>query len=204
MNVKICAAILLCALTAEIGAAASGESGSKKHRRHHEKSAVSGSEIQNVTLGKITIDTIYNCAHHRVLVTLPNGKRTFIFPNESRKVAALFQMMNRKDPSEITVAEMEKEHCIVDKGDHSYLLRLTPDGLSVHRVRDSKEVTKGNILWHLETEDTACDLLIRHVGVTPSKTDAFSMYKAGELLEKMRVKDARSSGSVTSKIETRS
>lgn len=198
MNRRIVMVLLLCG--AAVYAAASDDAPRKqrKHRSDRQAEKKASVDVPKVSFGNITLQTIYNNAHHRVLFVSPEGKRTFIFPRESCKVAALFVMTERKAPVEVTTADIETEHYFMDKGDHTYLLRHTPDGLTVHRITDSKKVTKGRVLFQIDTKDANRDLLIEHVA-GKSKTSAFSVHEVGSLKQKDGHPKRASSGSLLGK-----
>lgn len=185
MNKKVVMVLSLLVCGVGVYAAANDEEsrGRRKHRSERRVGKKNSEKAQKASFGNVTVQTIYNTAHHRVLFVAPDGKRTLIFPGESRQVAALFALTERKDPGLITTDDLENKHYLMNKGDHIYLFRHTPDGLTVHRVTDSKKVKKGRVLFPTDTKDAERDLLIGHV-VTKSKTSAFSVHETGSLRQK--------------------
>ncbi|MEX0848851.1 MAG: hypothetical protein WD055_01345 [Candidatus Dependentiae bacterium] len=179
---KVVLVSLLIGCLAPLAYGASQESAvEKKHtKRHRSKSKKS----EAATFGNCIIDSIYNKGHHRVLFITPKGHRYFIKPNELRKVAVLFTISERKAAAEITTKEVEENHYLMDKGDHSFVLRLTPDGLTVHRIDDAGTVKKGRTLLPVDTQDVTKDLAILHA--ERNKTGAFKLHDVGELQKEMK------------------
>ena len=182
---RVVVALSLMSFAAGISASANeAPAAKKKHHKHRQHKVVV--EPPKITYGNMTIDKIYNHAHHRVLFVNAQGKRTFIAPGQSRLVATLFQVTECTPVAEITTEDLEKKYSLVSKGDHSYVFRLTPEGFSVHRMKDAGALTKGRILLSPYTKDVVRDLLIEHVAGNTGKrkTSAFSLVESGVMVQK--------------------
>lgn len=152
------------------------------------------------TFGDLTIDRVYNQAHHEVMLAGPDNWE-IVSRGEHVKLAALFRVMEVSDASKLSKEEIKKKFWHIAKaGDHISFFAYTQKGFMLFKRNDNGTPTDPLELRESSTKDRIFDLLVSHVksNVNGKKDEkkVFSLHPAGELEKKYSQAAARRSGSL--------